>query len=201
MNFEEKFMPKILRIRSVSRLMSYFCWIPIVMIPLVILYGEEERATLSFEKKVEADGRYSYDFSYDGGGFDLSGDHKDEVFSSWKNFGFVVIRSLPSLALLASFIFIRRIFTIFSTGEFFTVATARNLKFFSISIIIFGLIRPLAYIEKDLIIRLEEAKSMEYYLEIPDAGGSFLFLGFSLLIISWVMGEAARLAEDNRSII
>lgn len=201
MNYEEKLVAKILRIRSVSQLMSYFCWIPIVIIPLVIIYGDEERATLSFEKQVEADGSYSYDFSYSGGGFELSGDHKDEVFSSWKNFSFVIVRSLPSLALLASFIYIRRIFRGFSTGDFFNAATARNLKFFSLSLIIFGLTRPLAYLEKDFLIRLEEAETMKYYLEIPDAGGSFLFLGLSLLIISWVMGEAVRLAEDNRSII
>jgi hypothetical protein len=75
------------------------------------------------------------------------------------------------------------------------------MKWFSVSLLVFAILRPLAYLEKDLFDRIEKVDTFNYYLEIPDADVSFLFLGLSLLVISWAMGQAARLAEDNRSIV
>ena len=195
-------MASLLRIQSVSRVMAWFCWLPIVMILLVLLFGvQEEHAAINIEKKTSSDGTISYHYDYSGGEIHFSTDGDEETTRSTGDVVLALLRSFPSLALLIGFLHIRKLFRTYSSGEFFTVAAARHLKWFSLSLIAFGILRPLGILDKDIFERFAEADALQYTWEFPDFGISVFFLGLLLLVISWVMGEAARLAEYNKSIV
>ena len=192
-------MASLQRIQFVSRLMAWFCWLPIAMILLVVLFGgQQEHAVINIEKDTSTD---SVSFAYSSGGIHISSEVIEERFQSPGDFGLALVTSLPSLALLFGLLHIRKLFKIYSFGEFFTVTTASHLKWFSLSLIAYGVLRPLGILEKDLIDRFAEAESLQHTWEVPDFGISVFFLGLLLLVISWVMGEAARLADYNKSIV
>ncbi|MBP2230296.1 hypothetical protein J2847_003599 [Azospirillum agricola] len=98
---------------------------------------------------------------------------------------------------------LRALFRGFAAGLVFSPTSARRLRRFAASLMVSGLGEPVGSV----------LLSMAVLRSVPDGGGprgslslstgdlSVVLLGMVLLVIAWVMGEAAALADENAGFV
>jgi len=209
-------MLSLLHVKRLCSLLALLCWIPIAF----LIFNEAQRIAgigpykeciLPVANDVEplAQGKedsncfFSVSQVYE---ISESGSDNSIAFHELKleeRITIVIFGLPPIFILIFSFFMIRKLFKTYANGEFFSVGTARYMKLFSIGIILHQLVQPYF---SDLSARvsyyIKTGKSLgQWSYSITTDGMFIIFLAVLLLLIAWVMAEAARFAEDSRSII
>jgi hypothetical protein len=97
---------------------------------------------------------------------------------------------------------LRRLFQGYAAGAIFTVAAARRLCHCAYSLLALGVIAPFGALGLSLALSADlppGARKIAISISSDDLG--LLLMGIILLVIARVMGEAARLAEENAGFV
>ena len=114
----------------------------------------------------------------------------------------VAIIAVPLGLLLYGLWQIRLLFQGFAVGQVFTATAARRLKIFAATVLAQAALGPLTSTALIVALSLSNppgSRMIGIAFSINDYVA--LIVGGLLLAIAWVMGEAARIAEDNAQIV
>ena len=109
---------------------------------------------------------------------------------------------LPGAAVMVGLLYLRRLFNAYAAGEIFTVRNAARICGFAWSVIAMGLLRPVSGILASVAVTLGNPpgeRSLVVGFGSPEV--NILFVGGVLLVIGWVMREAAKLADENAAFV
>ena len=109
---------------------------------------------------------------------------------------------LPAAAVMIGLLYLRRLFNAYAAGEFFTTRNAARICGFAWSVIAMGLLRPVSGMLASVAVTLDNPpgqRSLAIGLGSPEV--NILFVGGVVLVIGWVMREAARLADENAAFV
>lgn len=177
--------PNLSRIRRVSRLMQRVCSAILVAVPLILALvwsNFESLAPLS-----EA--------------FDKIPVQPDNLTWITLLLGFLI--SLAGAAIvLYGVARLRRLFRLYGEGQVFTHETACCIRGFALAIMLYAASSPVVGGLLSVVLTMGNPPG-ERALVISFSSHelALLFLGGCLLVISWVMAESSRLADDNAQIV
>ena len=177
--------PNLSRIRRVSRLMQRICTLILIAVPLILALvwsNFESLAPLS-----EA--------------FDKMPIQPDKLTWLTLLLGFLI--SLAGAAIvLYGVARLRRLFMLYGEGQVFTLETARCIRGFALAIMLYAVSSPVIGGLLSVVLTMGNPPG-ERALVISFSSNelALLFLGGCLLVISWVMAESSRLADDNAQIV
>ena len=200
-------MANLQRVRQVSRLLAWLCWIPIAfMIAMFLLFVAgiepvEYVTENTHSDTIEDDGSTTtstttsrYKFGY-GERFDSGID-----LSFLPRLAYAICTAIPAAALLFGLLKLRELFKTYATGEIFSEAAAKCMKWFAFGLIGSTLLQPISDFCRYQVLMLASTGDMSIHFDYQ-IDGLVIFPGLVFLVIAWVLGEAARIAEDNRSIV
>lgn len=173
------------RIQRVSRLMRTVCTSTIVAIPLVLAatWTNFEALAPIFQS--------------------LGGIPYQPANLTWVNLlsGFVVSLLLAGVVLYGLHR-LRRLFDLYARGHVFTSENAGCLRGFALSVILYAALSPPVGALLSVILTIGNPPGQRMLMvTLTSTELALIFLGAVLLVISWVMNESARLADDNAKII
>ena len=201
-------MANLQRVRQVSRLLAWLCWLPIAfMIVMFLLFVAgvqpiEHVEEHTVEETSDVDGSTTtstttsrYHFGYGQrleSGIDLG-------FPA--RLAYAALSSLPAAALLFGLLKLKDMFKMYATGEFFSKSAAKYMKWFAIGLIGWVVLEPISDFCRHEVLLLASTEDVSTHFDYGGTDLSTLFLGGVFLVIAWVLGEAAKLADDSRSIV
>lgn len=109
---------------------------------------------------------------------------------------------LPAAAVMVGLLYLRRLFNAYAAGEIFTARNATRICGFAWSVIAMGLLRPVGGILTSVAVTLDNPpgqRSLAITFGSPEV--NILFVGSVVLVIGWVMREAAKLADENAAFV
>ncbi len=180
--------PRLIRITQVSQIIAAICGILFVVFPIglagLCFFWVK---FLAMQNAAQQMGVQADDIS---------------VLAKTAAYGAVMVQTAPLLWALWA---LRRLFMGYATGAVFTADAARQLKFVAVALISTVIVRPLGIGLFSLALSLDTVKTPggQGHL-ILMFGSTELLIGLAgvmILVIAWVMGEAAALAEENRSFV
>ena len=112
--------------------------------------------------------------------------------------GFLV-SMVPAGVLIYGLARLRRLFRLYEVGDIFSADAARCLRQFAVAVMLQALLRPITGAALSVIMTFHNPPG-ERMLSLTIGSGEFaaLLLGGLLLVIAWIMGEGARMADENR---
>ncbi len=111
----------------------------------------------------------------------------------------MLVGTVPPLFALSH---LRQLFSGYATGAVFTVAAARHLKVVASALIAMVLIRPVSGILISLAISIDLPPGGRAL--VVTFGSTEIWIGLAgvmVLVTAWIMGEAATMAEENKSFV
>lgn len=97
---------------------------------------------------------------------------------------------------------LRALFRGFAAGMVFSPSSARRLRRFALSLMVSGISEPVGSVLLSLaVLRHNPSDGPHGVLSISTADLFVVLLGVVLLVIAWVMGEAAALADENAGFV
>ncbi len=173
------------RIRRVSRMMSALCLIGMVGLPLSL--------ALAWAYPELLGSAYP---AFEG----LWGEPGSLPIVS-RVIGFLV-SMIPTGVLIFGMARLRRLFHLYQTGDIFNADASRCLKLFAITVMLQAVLGPLAGAAHSVIVTFHNPPG-ERVLSLSLGSGEFaaLLLGGLLLVIAWIMGESAKVADENRQFV
>ncbi len=109
---------------------------------------------------------------------------------------------LPAAAVMVGLLYLRRLFNAYAAGEFFTARNAARICGFAWSVIAMGLLRPVGGMLTSVAVTLDNPpgqRALAIGFGSPEV--NILFVGSVVLVIGWVMREAAKLADENAAFV
>ncbi|MEQ5777801.1 MULTISPECIES: DUF2975 domain-containing protein [unclassified Thalassospira] len=181
--------PTVTRIRIVSLILSWLCLIAIIcelcFVPLIWLTPDFARDAVSYSDSlipIPLNDLQS-----------LAGVQLAVVF---------ITLMVPSLVLVFGLWHLRKMFLCFARNAIFEHGTIRHLKIFSIALLSQTLLSPLAGTLTSLFVTITRPEGERAIsIGLSNIEATSLFLGGLFLIISWVLGEAVSLHDENRSFV
>lgn len=177
--------PNLSRIRRVSRIMQMICTTILVVVPvgLALIWSNFEALAPLSET--------------------LSDIPVQPAHLTWVNLllGFLV--SLVGAAIVLYGVSrLRRLFALYGEGRVFTHESARCIRGFALAIMLYAAVSPLIGGVLSVVLTMGNPPG-ERVLTISMSSNelALLFLGACLLVISWVMVESSRLADDSAQIV
>ena len=114
-------------------------------------------------------------------------------------FGALAIVSLPGLWGLWQ---LKRLFEGYAEGAIFTVTAARRLRYCGFALLVAGMESPLGSVLLSAALSLGLSPTeRSLVISVSTDGLTLMLIGGALLIISQVMGQAARIAEENAGFV
>lgn len=173
------------RIRRVSRVMSALCLIGMVGLPISLALGWWYPQILG--------GPYPASEGLWGA--------PDDLPALNRLLGFLV-SMIPAGILMFGLARLRAMFGLYQAGEIFSIGSARCLKQFAATVLLQVLLAPLAGAAHSVIVTFDNPPGERMLtLSFGSAEYSAILLGGLLLVIAWVMGEGAKLADENRQFV
>lgn len=115
--------------------------------------------------------------------------------------GFAVSLSLAGV-LLFGVHRLRRLFALYSSGQVFTPENAACIRGFALSALAYAALTPVTEVLLSVILTVGNPPGQRaLVISVSSTEFVLLFLGAVLLIVSWVMKESAKLAEEHAQII
>ena len=118
------------------------------------------------------------------------------------SFGAMIVGSSP---LLWGLWILRRLFQGYATGDVFTPAAAEQLRKGAYALLALILARPIGGALFSLALSIDTVKQPEGQGHLVVGFGStevwLALAGAMVLVIAWIMGEAAAMAEENQSFV
>ncbi|MEQ9444487.1 MAG: DUF2975 domain-containing protein [Rhodospirillaceae bacterium] len=179
---------RLLRITRISRVIATLCGVLFVIFPLglaaLCFFGE---TFLAMQNTAQQMGVRAEDIS---------------LLAKTAAYGAIMVQTAPLLLALWA---LRCLFAGYATGAVFTMDAARQLKRVALALISTVIVRPLGVGLFSLALSIDTVKT-------PGGQGHLIFMfgstevliglaGGMVLVTAWVMGEAAALAEENRSFV
>ncbi len=97
---------------------------------------------------------------------------------------------------------LRRLFELYSEGHVFTAENASCIRGFALSVTLYAILSPVAGMLLSIILTISNPPGERVVMVTLDQMEfTLIFLGTVLLVISWVMKESTRLADENAQII
>ncbi|MEM7225943.1 MAG: DUF2975 domain-containing protein [Pseudomonadota bacterium] len=173
------------RIRRVSRAMSLLCLVGMVGLPISL--------ALAWATPELLGGAYPALESQWGPPGELP------IFS--RVLGFLV-SMIPTALVIYGLSRLRRLFRLYEAGEIFSADAARCLKQFAIAVMLQAVLRPLSGAVLSVVVTFHNPPGQRM-LTVGLGGGEYaaLLLGGLMLVIAWIMGEGARIADENRQFV
>lgn len=177
--------PNLSRIQRVSRIMQAICTLILITVPLALALVWSNFETLA--PLSEALNRIPF----------------QPANLTWIN---LLLGFLVSLAGAAVVLYgvsrLRRLFALYGDGQVFTHESARCIRGFALAIIVYAAVAPIIGGLLSVVLTMGNPPG-ERVLAISMSSNelALLFLGACLLVISWVMIESSRLADDNAQIV
>ena len=173
------------RIRSVSRVMSFLCLIGMLGLPASL--------TLGWLFPELFGGAYT--------GLERHWGPPEELPMINRFLG-LVVSMVPASLLIYGLARLRRMFRLYEAGEIFSTETALCLKQFGIAVMLQAILHPVAGAFQSVIVTFHNPPGERMLtLSFGSAEYSAALLGGLLLVIAWIMGQGAKLAEENRQFI
>lgn len=180
--------PRLARIAKVSRIIAAVCGILLVLFPLLIggltFFWQEWIAMQSAARQmgIEAD--------------------EISLLARLASFGAMLVGSAP---LLWGLWILRQLFLSYADGSVFSQDAARQLKRVAYALLALVIARPVGNALFSLALSIDTVKlpDGQGHLIIP-MGLTEVWLGLAgsmVLVIAWIMGEAAKLADENKSFV
>jgi hypothetical protein len=106
----------------------------------------------------------------------------------------------PASVLIYGLDQLRRLFRLYASGEIFSPEAARRLKRFAVAVMLQFLLRPLTGAALSVLFTAHNPPGQRA-IAISFGSPEFtaLLLGGLILVIAWIMGESARIADENKS--
>ena len=111
----------------------------------------------------------------------------------------LLIGSLPAIFMLYN---LRKLFQSYARGTFFTVCAANRLKAAAVALLAMVVARPLTGALLSLALSIDLPAGQKQL--VLNFGSTEIWIGLAggmVLVTAWIMGEAAALAEENRSFV
>lgn len=173
------------RVRRVSRLMSALCVIGMVGLPIALAI-------------VWAD-PWDTDWPYAAVRQLVTNPSAMPDYVPYVGF---VITLIPVAAVIFGLARLRDLFRLYAAGRIFAPESARCLKHFAIAVLLQAILQPLTGAALSVLLTLHNPPGQRQ-LMIGLGSNEFgaLVVGGLILVIAWVMGESARIAEENAQIV
>ncbi len=118
------------------------------------------------------------------------------------SFGAMIVSSAP---LIWGLWILRQLFQVYASGAVFTQIAAEQLKKVAYALLALIVARPFGYALFSLALSIDTVRQPggQGHLVIP-IGSTEVWLGLAgviVLVNAWIMGEAAALAEENKSFV
>ena len=124
------------------------------------------------------------------------------ALSGWQKYTTMSAMMIPSLVLAYGIYRLRKMFGAFAHNAIFQPEPIRHLKAFGIALMAQTLIKPMTGAATSVLATFHHpAGERILAIGLSNAEASTLFLGGLILVIAWVLGEAARIDDENRSFI
>jgi hypothetical protein len=114
----------------------------------------------------------------------------------------ILAMMVPSLVMAYSLWRLRKMFLNFAADVIFAPIPINHLKAFSLALMAQTLLQPVSGMFVSVLGTLHRPDGERLIaIGFGDTEASTLFLGSLLLVIAWVLGEAIRLQDENRSFV
>ncbi len=114
----------------------------------------------------------------------------------------ILAMMVPSLVMAYSLWRLRKMFLNFAADVIFDPVPINHLKAFSLALMAQALLQPVSGMFVSVLGTLHRPDGERLIaIGFGDTEASTLFLGSLLLVIAWVLGEAIRLQDENRSFV
>ncbi|GAA0623958.1 MULTISPECIES: DUF2975 domain-containing protein [Thalassospira] len=124
------------------------------------------------------------------------------ALSGWQKYVTMAVMMIPSLVLAYGLYRLRKMFGAFAHNAIFQPEPIRHLKAFGIALLAQTLIKPLTGAATSVLATFHRpAGERVLSIGLSNAEASTLFLGGLIIVIAWVLGEAARIDDENRSFV
>ena len=180
-----------MRVKIASSALIYLCWIGIVLIPVVVasvwILGDH----VFFQSGEPTHYLIPHGYAL-----------RDAPISlSVRTFGFLA-SMVPNALLLFALWQLKHLFQQFKSLRFFTLEAAQSLQKFAVAVLLYAVIYPLS---SGLLSLATSINNPPGYRVISITAGDSqvfaIFLGLVILVVSWVMGEAEMLVDENRHFV
>ncbi|RCK53724.1 hypothetical protein TH25_04235 [Thalassospira profundimaris] len=177
------------KIRTVSLILSWLCLIAIVFelgfVPLIWLTPDMAQNAISY-----SDSLVPVPLA------DLQSLKGGQLFVVF------ITLMIPSAVMTFGLWHLRKMFLCFAHNAIFEHGTIRHLKIFSIALLSQTLLSPLAGTLTSLFVTITRPEGERAIsIGLSNVEATSFFLGALFLIISWVLGEAVTLHDENRSFV
>lgn len=169
-------------VRRVSKVMSALCLFSMLLLPtwIAIIWLEPDLFRL----------------------FAPDSNFKPESWSTTIRVIGFLISMIPSGVLIYGLFRLHRLFQRYATGQIFTTDAARHLKHFAVAILLQSLLQPMRGTALSVLLTFNNPpgkRSVTFHFGSDEIEA--LVIGGLLLVIAWIMGEGARIAEENRQFV
>lgn len=115
--------------------------------------------------------------------------------------GFLVTL-IPASVLMFGALQLRKLFRLYSTGEFFSRANSNCLRNLSIALLAWSPARMLFDALISVLLTSSNPAGQRFVtVSLEEIELTALLLGLNFLVVAWVMGEACKLQEDHARIV
>jgi len=124
-----------------------------------------------------------------------------DIDASTRLMGFI-IHMIPGGVAVYALLQGRRLFGLYSEGKIFTLENTRRLSNIARALIVYTLAMPLMRTALSVLLTLHKPLGERHLvISISSDDIGLLFIGTGLLVITWIMDEGRKLAEDNAQIV
>ncbi len=120
----------------------------------------------------------------------------------FKRTGLLVLMAFPLAVTLYGLWHARLLFASYEKGEIFTSRAAGHIRLVGLAMLINAILSPLVHTLGSILLTYDNmAGSRAIAVSLSSDSYSLLLTGGLLIVIGWVMHEAARLSEENRQFV
>ncbi len=119
-----------------------------------------------------------------------------------KRVGLLALMAFPLAVTLYGLWHARLLFTSYEKGEVFTGRAAGHIRLVGLAMLINAILSPVVHTLGSILLTYDNmAGSRAIAISLSSDTYSLLLTGGLLIVIGWVMREAARLSEENRQFV
>jgi hypothetical protein len=125
-----------------------------------------------------------------------------QALQGWQKIATLAVMMIPSFVIAYGIYRLRKMFAAFANNIIFNTETIGHFKAFGIALIIQTLISPLTGAASSALATFNRPEGERFIsIGLGNSDIHTLFLGGLIIVIAWVLGEAVRIEDENRSFV
>lgn len=125
-----------------------------------------------------------------------------QALSGWPKAATIGVMMVPSLIIAYGIYRLRKMFGAFAANSIFNIEAIGHLKAFGIALLIQTLVSPLTGAASSVLATFNRPEGERFIsIGLSNADAHTLFLSGLIIAIAWVLGEAVRIDDENRSFV